>query len=333
MAKSQYTAFLNGLKMLDRRGYKTISGKLPSSTAGTAHVSPKIHTPADIIVDEDDKPVFLAFKSTEKLTCQKDLIKILLNILKHVSPDGSHPTISSAKLADVINRVKAVSHPIVFYHNNHRNLSNVQQLESNHALKKHELEIFQVRYFAFDIFDHVYQPKMTRMNYDHPEIVAMRKQYSGSKEPRTKSTDMAARYFQCVPGKHYLKVERPGVTLYRKVYRAMTVAQESDDEDDEVTDDEEEVSKVETEKQPETNNLMTTKEYVKLIGVRGAQLQEGAPHRLTAEQIKGISDVLEIAKIEVKAGVCPLKIIRHLPNGNMEVFKIRDMVLGKISAM
>lgn len=338
LLKPQYTAFLNCLKMLDRRGYKTEAGLLPSSTAIAMEEMKtiKMHTPDDQIIDHKGLPVYIAFKPTEGLTCQKDLIRILWNVLKHVDPDGSHPSMSSTKLVNLIDLVKPMAHPIVFYHNNHNKLDNIQQMERGYAFDNHgrvNIEIFQVRRFQFDIFNHVYQPKMTRLTKDDPEIVAMLKQYKCSNEPRTGSSDMAARYLRCDAGVHYLKIERPDGTLYRKIYKKLIVTQEEDDTEDydSNSDDEDTKKTIETEQIPETNNLMTSKEYVRIIGVRAAQLESGAPTRLSADRIAGISDVQKIAMIEVQEKVCPFKIIRHLPNGNKEVFKISDMVLGKIA--
>lgn len=351
LINAQYNAYVNCLKMFDRRGYSTISGKMPSTTqlskTDMRHIT--LFDPDDHIcyyIDDDQWHVVVAFKDTENLTRQDDLIRMLLSILKQVDPSGSYPTASKAKVYDLIRITKEKKcHPIIFYHNNHSNLDNVQQIERKYAFSpkgdKVQLEIFQMRFFQFDIFSHSYQPKMTRLSVTDPEIVALKRQYVNRTAPvkktfpRTGIKDMAARYYACNAREHYLKVERPGELVYRKIILKKMVDDDEDDEygyDSASDDDDDDHVDAEADMNPETSNMMTNYEYARLLGVRAEQLARGAPCNLNSDEIEGITDVLRIAAREIKLRKCPLMIRRNLPNGKVETFRLVDMILPGISS-
>ena len=75
-----------------------------------------------------------------------------------------------------------------------------------------------------------------------------------------------------------------------------------------------------------TNKFLTKYEYVRLIEDRATQLNlESKP---MIKNINGLSS-REIAMEEIKQKVIPLKIIRNLPNGLKEEWKIDELVLKK----
>lgn len=77
-----------------------------------------------------------------------------------------------------------------------------------------------------------------------------------------------------------------------------------------------------------TSNIMTKAEYARIIGERAKQIENGAPPFI---QLKNEHDPSEIARREVREGVCPLSISRVLystQKGSLiEIWKSNEMVL------
>ena len=67
---------------------------------------------------------------------------------------------------------------------------------------------------------------------------------------------------------------------------------------------------------------MTKYEFVRLIGTRVQQLTKDAKPMIKNTQ--GLSHH-EIAELEIKHNVIPIKIKRHLPNGNYEIWKVSEL--------
>jgi DNA-directed RNA polymerase subunit K/omega len=68
---------------------------------------------------------------------------------------------------------------------------------------------------------------------------------------------------------------------------------------------------------------MTSYERVRVLGIRAQQLNKGAKAMIKINQ--NLS-VMEIAKLELEAGMTPLKIKRPLPNNTYEIWKISELI-------
>lgn len=74
-----------------------------------------------------------------------------------------------------------------------------------------------------------------------------------------------------------------------------------------------------------TRNVMTKYEKVKTIGLRAEQLQRGAvPY---VEFDKENFDPIDIAQKELDSRKLPFMILRRLPNGEKEYWRLEDMVI------
>ncbi len=72
--------------------------------------------------------------------------------------------------------------------------------------------------------------------------------------------------------------------------------------------------------------FLTKYEKAKVLGVRAAQLGKNAPCMVDP---RGAHNVLEIAKMELAAGVLPLVLQRHLPNGKIEEWPVSELQVLK----
>lgn len=71
-----------------------------------------------------------------------------------------------------------------------------------------------------------------------------------------------------------------------------------------------------------TNPYMSKYEYTRIIGIRALQLSKNSPALVDTE---GVTDPLQIAKLELKHGKLPFIIERPLPNGESVKIKINDL--------
>jgi DNA-directed RNA polymerase subunit K/omega len=76
-----------------------------------------------------------------------------------------------------------------------------------------------------------------------------------------------------------------------------------------------------------SRNIMTKFEKTTLIGVRLEQLSYGSPSTLTVEEKKSCKSIIDLAEKELKTGVIPLMLCRHLPNKTEEYWKIKDLII------
>ncbi len=76
-----------------------------------------------------------------------------------------------------------------------------------------------------------------------------------------------------------------------------------------------------------SRNILTKYEKTTLIGVRLEQLSYGSVSTLTSEQKKECANIREMAELELKLGVIPLMLCRHLPNKTEEYWKIKDLII------
>lgn len=76
-----------------------------------------------------------------------------------------------------------------------------------------------------------------------------------------------------------------------------------------------------------TTKYMTKYEYTSLVAFRTIQLRYGDIPRINdiPDDVKYNSQ--EIARMELHARVIPLVIKRNLPNGDEEIWKVKDMVI------
>jgi DNA-directed RNA polymerase subunit K/omega len=82
----------------------------------------------------------------------------------------------------------------------------------------------------------------------------------------------------------------------------------------------------------ETTPIITKYEFAKILGQRMEQLARGAPSLIDASKINFGSKVnhekfREIAENEIKQRVLPFMIQRNLPNGNVEYWRLVDMII------
>ncbi len=75
-------------------------------------------------------------------------------------------------------------------------------------------------------------------------------------------------------------------------------------------------------KNKHTTEFMTKYEYTRLLTKRGEELKRGS---LPLIDHGKCIDVLEIARQEISERVVPFFIIRKLPNGNEDIWCIKDM--------
>lgn len=74
--------------------------------------------------------------------------------------------------------------------------------------------------------------------------------------------------------------------------------------------------------------FMTKFERTTVLGVRMEQLAQGSPPVLTDEELKGLTSTEAIAEKELSLKKIPFVILRTLPSGRHEIFKIEDMVIS-----
>lgn len=75
----------------------------------------------------------------------------------------------------------------------------------------------------------------------------------------------------------------------------------------------------------QTVNVMTKFEKTKIIGIRLEQIVRGAPPLV---QVAPGMTPREIVLAELKEGVIPFMVVRTLPNGNKETYKMDDLVIN-----
>lgn len=74
-----------------------------------------------------------------------------------------------------------------------------------------------------------------------------------------------------------------------------------------------------------TRNIMTKYEKAKIIGMRLEQLARGAPTLIDDKHCKSIRDVV-FKELEEKK--LPFVIIRQIPNGKKEYWRVADLVIN-----
>ncbi len=75
-----------------------------------------------------------------------------------------------------------------------------------------------------------------------------------------------------------------------------------------------------------TKNVLNKYERAKVLGMRMEQLARSAPAYVSSDPDKEYRPY-DIATKELKEGKLPYWIVRQLPNGNVEYWKVSDMVV------
>jgi DNA-directed RNA polymerase subunit K/omega len=79
-----------------------------------------------------------------------------------------------------------------------------------------------------------------------------------------------------------------------------------------------------------TRNVLTKYELTKLIGMRIEQLARGAPTLIEIDKKKNLS-IHDIVYLELDQKKLPLMIVRNLPTGQKEYWRLVDMIIPKYS--
>ena len=109
---------------------------------------------------------------------------------------------------------------------------------------------------------------------------------------------------------------------------------EISDEEEEIPSDDKHSSK-QTERislgERKTDQIMTKYEYSRLISTLAKMYEKGLdldPDLISIVEQKKLIDPLDVAELHIKMGIqCPIKIIRPLPNGKVEIWKVSEMIL------
>lgn len=71
-----------------------------------------------------------------------------------------------------------------------------------------------------------------------------------------------------------------------------------------------------------SRNILTKYEMVRLIGTRAKQISDGSK---VFVKYDGVKSAIELAELELKYKMMPLKIKRPLPNGKYEIWKVSEL--------
>jgi DNA-directed RNA polymerase I, II, and III subunit RPABC2 len=72
-----------------------------------------------------------------------------------------------------------------------------------------------------------------------------------------------------------------------------------------------------------TSKYMTRYEKAKILGIRSKQISENMPVLINVGEE---NNALNIAMLELEAGVIPIIVRRFLPDGNYEDWKVSDLI-------
>lgn len=75
--------------------------------------------------------------------------------------------------------------------------------------------------------------------------------------------------------------------------------------------------------------FMTRFEQTTMLGVRMEQLAQGSPSVLSDEELKGLTSVEAIANKELELKKIPFMVLRTLPSGKQEIYKVEDLDIFK----
>lgn len=73
--------------------------------------------------------------------------------------------------------------------------------------------------------------------------------------------------------------------------------------------------------------FMTKYERTAMLGIRMEQLSQGSPSVLTDDELNGLASTEAIAEKELTLKKIPFLILRTLPSGRHEIFKVEDMII------
>ena len=103
----------------------------------------------------------------------------------------------------------------------------------------------------------------------------------------------------------------------------------SEEEEEELIYDSDEYDSIKYIKEEEriTDPIMTKYEFVRILGFRTKQITLGS--KILLKNVKHL-EIPEIARLELKNKMIPLKIKRPLPNNKYEIWKISELEIPKI---
>lgn len=78
--------------------------------------------------------------------------------------------------------------------------------------------------------------------------------------------------------------------------------------------------------QPRSSVPMTKYEHAKVIGIRAEQIARGAQQFVTDDP-GSVFDPIDIASRELQAGVLPFIVVRKLPDGTEEKWRLNDFIV------
>ena len=73
-----------------------------------------------------------------------------------------------------------------------------------------------------------------------------------------------------------------------------------------------------------TRNMMSKYEKAKVVGLRLQQIAAGASSLV---ETKGMKDIRQVVDAEMEQKKLPFMIVRTLPNGIKEFWKVKDMII------
>ena len=77
------------------------------------------------------------------------------------------------------------------------------------------------------------------------------------------------------------------------------------------------------EKTKQTSQFLNKYELARVLAVRASQISMNAPVSIDTE---GLTDPLEIAKMELKSGELPMIVRRILPSGDHEDWSLKELI-------
>ena len=118
--------------------------------------------------------------------------------------------------------------------------------------------------------------------------------------------------------------------IYEKNYEnEESVLYDEDEENDIFTDIEPDklinLNKRVPDNERTTRPILTKYEKVRLLGTRTKQISDGSKIFIKSKNIK---NAIDIAKLELKYKIIPLKIKRYLPNGKYEIWSIKELEIS-----
>lgn len=117
------------------------------------------------------------------------------------------------------------------------------------------------------------------------------------------------------------------ITKSDKVNMSDTFMDDDDDDDDDIfsvtlQDEDTKDNLIIPDNKRISRNILTKYERVRLLGTRAKQISDGSK---VFVKYDGAKSAMELAELELKHKVIPLKVKRPMPNGKYEIWKISEL--------